>query len=75
MTNFWVDFKRGYPNPPIIGIETDDKDLTFDGRFCCLFPVGSKDDTTDEAMERATKILELIQAGILASKPLLNEPK
>lgn len=61
MTNFWIGFKKQYPKPPIIGIETDDKELTFDGKFIMLFPRSNKEQTNDNAMDRAEKILGLIQ--------------
>lgn len=57
----WVDFKHFDDGSLVIGIETDDESLTFDGHFICLFPEAPGEKDSEPAMKRARAVLDYMQ--------------
>jgi hypothetical protein len=59
--NFWIDLKHHPDGSTVVAIECDDKELTFDGHYVCLFP--PKQDETDlvDIINRVDKILNLLR--------------
>lgn len=59
--SMWVDYKHCHDGSMMLGIESDDKSLTFDGHFVMLFPKGEHEHDDTKAMERANEILKYLR--------------
>lgn len=55
--SMWIDIT----SEGEVGIECDDKSLTFDGHYVMIFPRGKNDDGIDGAMKRAEEILKFMR--------------
>ena len=56
----WIDH-LSKDGDVIVGIESDDKSLTFDGHYICLFPRAENEKDNDKAQKRAEAVLSFMR--------------
>ncbi len=57
----WADIHHADDGTMTWGIECDNKSLTFDGHFMCLFPAAPEDTEMEGARKRAEEVIKYMR--------------